>query len=97
MSWSIGYKGSKEDVKKNLALQAESPLAAYAGKPEADDIKAALERANALIDALVLGDDGYGKVRDGVQANAYGSHSVSSTGFIGGSFSVNVEAVKLEG
>jgi hypothetical protein len=97
MSWSIGAKGTKEDVKKNLDLQSQSPLGAYAGKPEADDIKAALERCHALVDALVLGDNGYGVVADGVQVSAYGSHSTGPNGITAGSFSVAVNAVKLDG
>lgn len=96
MSWSIGYKGTKEDAKKNLASQAESPLAMYAGKPEADDIKAALERCNALIDATALGDNGYGHEVDGVNATAYGSHSTGPNGLTGASFSVSVTGIKLE-
>lgn len=96
MSWNIGFRGPKAEAKKQLELQAQSPLAAYAGKPEADDIKAALDRMHALIDALVIGDNGYGQVTDGVSANAYGSHSVSSVGLLSGSFSVSVSAVKLE-
>jgi hypothetical protein len=92
MSWSIGYKGTKEETKKNLALQAESPLGAYAGKPEADDITAALDRALKLVDAI----DFAGTEYDGVNVTAYGSHSSTSTGIVSGSFSVSVSAVKLE-
>lgn len=97
MSWSIGAKGTKEDVKKQLALQVQSPLSAYAGTPEADDIVAALARVFGLIDAIALGDTGYGSIVDGVQVSAYGSHSTGTRGRISGSFSVSVSGVQLEG
>lgn len=93
MSWSIGYRGAdKADVKRNLALQAESPLAAYKGTPEEGDIRAALERLYALIDALQIGVGG----TDGLTATALGSHTRASDGtLIGGAFSVSVTAAKL--
>lgn len=101
MSWSLGQKGTKEEVKKNLRLQAESPLGAYAGTPEADDIKAALDCMDRLIDAIALGEKNHeGAIVTGVTAHAYGSHSFSYGGgeqrkLLGGSFSVNVTAIVL--
>lgn len=90
MSWSIGYQGTKEDTKKNLALQAESPLSAYQGKPEANDIKACLERATELIDAVALTDE-----FDGVEASAYGSHATYPEGVSQAELHVKVTRVKL--
>lgn len=93
MSWSIGFTGTKEAAKTAIVLQAESPLNAYAGKPEAGDVQAAVDRALALIDAV----DFTGTEYNGVKVNANGSHSVSNSGIIAASFSVNVTSVKLEG
>lgn len=96
MSWSISAKGTKEVAKTQLVQMSKSSLQAYAGKPEADDISAALDRANKLIDAMPLGEDGYGYVHDGVQVYMHGSHTTGASGLMAASFSVNVVAVNLK-
>lgn len=91
MSWSIAFKGTKEDAKKNLELQSRSPLQSYAGKTEGDDVKAGLDRAHALIDAIALTDE-----FNGVSATAYGSHTTYPEGISEATLHVSVTRVKLE-
>lgn len=97
MSWSVSAKAARETAKEEITKQFDNQATIYAGKVEGDDIAAAKERVLKLLDAIVLGDNGYGIVNDGVQISAYGSHSVTNNGLISGSFSVSVSAVKLEG
>ena len=89
MSWSIGFKGTKEDTKKNLELQAQSPLASYAGKPEGADILAALDRASSLIDSIALTEE-----LPLVNATAYGSHTTYPEGVSQAEFHVIVSRSK---
>jgi hypothetical protein len=91
MSWSVSSQGTKEYVKKTVREQAQSPLKTYEGKPEAGDVAAALERLDALVDAIDLSGE-----YDCVKASAYGSHLSSSEGIVEGSFSIHVIAVKTD-
>jgi hypothetical protein len=72
MSWSFDITGTREAVKAAVTTQLDKTAAAYAGKPEGDDVLAVKGRVLALVDALKL--DEYW---NGVSAKGNGSHSIT--------------------
>lgn len=91
MSWSFEITGTKEAVKSAVTAQLDKTAAAYAGKPEGDDVLAVKGRVLALVDALKL--DEYW---NGVSAKGNGSHS--STGenqIVSGAANFSVARVPL--
>lgn len=81
MSWSIGANGPKDEALKSVRAQAEN-LPYKPGTAEGDDVVAALARVEALAAALAPSAK--------VVLSAYGSHSTTSDGITGASFSVSV-------
>lgn len=98
MSWSVQSTGTKEAVKSRLAEQLDKIADSYAGKAEADDVKACKDRILALVDACALGQDANGFEWNAVKVTAFGSHGTTSApvaGITTGSFSVSVERTSL--
>lgn len=89
MSWSIAAVGTKEDAKKSVADQMDKVAANYAGKPEADDVRACRDRILGLIEATALGKEGETDW-NAVKVFASGSHSWIEAGIISATFTVNV-------
>jgi hypothetical protein len=73
MSWGFEFRGTKEDVKAQVAAYCDKAAANYAGKPEADDVIAVRDRVLLLVDAIALDEKA-----SAVLAKGNGSHSTDN-------------------
>lgn len=81
MSWSISATGPKTEALETIRAQAAA-VPYKPGTPEGDDVVAALARIEALAEALAPTEK--------ISLSANGSHSTTSEGIVGASFSVSV-------
>ena len=95
MSWGIDQTGTKEGLLKSVPGAFDQAVANYAGKPEADDIVAAKERALALVSSLDLSVDG-STDWNAATVKANGSHSMGLKGLQSANFALSVVRTSIK-
>lgn len=91
MSWGFEFTGTQTAVKAAVAVECDKVAANYAGKEEGKDVLAVKDRLLSLIGAMA-----FDEYSNSVLVKASGSHSSTSDGILGASFTVSIQRVALK-